>query len=260
MRYTTSFIIAVLASFLTFTGCSDSPTDSNSETGTLVVRLTDAPGDYDAVNITFSEVSAHIDGEWIVVRDETTTVNLLEWNNGNSLVLGTADVPAGAYTQIRLKIAAAEVVIDGQAVSMSVPSGAQTGLKLLSDFTVPSGSTFELMIDFDANRSVVTTGTPQNPMGYILKPTVRVEPVALTGSISGTVSNPENAPLAYALAGGDTVTSSAVDVSSGNFMLAFLSEDTYTVSISDTAGATFQQESIEVVAGTDADLGNILLQ
>jgi len=260
MRNSTLFILSVFASFLLLYGCSDSPTDGSSETGTLVVRLTDAPGDYEAVNITFSEVSAHIDGEWIVVRDDTTTVNLLEWNNGNSLVLGTADVPAGQYTQIRLKIVAAEVEIDGEAFSMFVPSGAQTGLKLLTDFTVPSGSTFELMIDFDANRSVVTTGPPNNPMGYILKPTVRVEPVALTGSISGTVSNPESRPLAYALADGDTVTSSAIDISSGQFMLAFLPADMYTVSIVDTAGATFQQDSVEVVAGTDADLGNILLQ
>lgn len=260
MRYSTLFILAVISVFMVLHGCSNSPTDSSSETGTLVVRLTDAPGDYDAVNITFSEVSAHIDGEWIVVRDETTTVNLLEWNNGNSLVLGTAEVPAGQYTQIRLKIVDAEVVVDGQAVSMFVPSGAQTGLKLLIDFTVSAGSTFELMIDFDANRSVVTTGPPQNPMGYILKPTVRVEPVAITGSLSGIVSNPENAPLAYALANGDTVTTSVVDVSSGNFMLAFLPEDTYTVSIVDTLNATFQQDSVEVVVGTDTDLGNILLQ
>jgi len=77
-----------------------------------------------------------------------------------------------------------------------LPSGAQTGLKLLADFTVNAGSTYELILDFDAQRSVVTTGPANNPTGYLLNPTIRVEEKALTGSISGMLTNPENNPVA----------------------------------------------------------------
>jgi len=148
MRRFASIVIILSFVGLSVWQCSDSPTDS--ETGTLVVRLTDAAADFDQVNITFSEISAHIDSSWITVQGESQTVNLLEWNNGNSIIIGTAEVPAGQYTQIRLKIESADVVVDGQTFPMTVPSGAQTGLKLISNFTVPGGSTFELMIDFDS--------------------------------------------------------------------------------------------------------------
>ncbi|MDZ7342888.1 MAG: DUF4382 domain-containing protein [candidate division KSB1 bacterium] len=244
-------------------GCEDNVTTTtidSPELGTLQISLTDASANFDAVNITFSEVSAHIDGQWMTVRGEPITVNLLEWNNGKSIVIGTADLPAGHYTQIRLKIDSAEVVIDGRAHPAKVPSGAQTGLKLTHQFTIKAGSTYELLIDFDANRSIVTTGPPSNPIGYLLKPTIRVVPKAMTGSISGTVTNPQHLPIAYAIAGTDTVTSTPVNENTGAFMLAFLSEGSYAVAIRDTLALSFRQEGVEVVAGTDKNLGNITLR
>lgn len=254
----------ILGSFLAlsliiFSGCGKNSTEPSS-TGTLKINLTDSPADYDAVNIVFSEISAHINDEWITVRGEPIKVNLLEWNNGKSIVIGTAEVPSGHYTQIRLKIDSAEVVVDGMTHGMFVPSGAQTGLKFIAEFNVNAGSTYELVIDFDAHRSVVVTGPPGNPTGYILKPTVRVVPWAITGSISATVTNPENAPVAYAFFGSDTVTSSMVDVTTGEFMLAFLEAQAYTVFVQDTISRSFVQNDVEVTVGEDNNLGNISLQ
>ena len=40
------------------------PTSSGMQIGTLRISLTDAPGDFEAVNITFSEISAHLDNRW----------------------------------------------------------------------------------------------------------------------------------------------------------------------------------------------------
>ena len=231
-----------------------------SKTGTLQISLTDAPGDFDAVNISFSEISAHINNEWITVIDSPQTINLLEWNNGNSVIIGRADVPAGKYTQVRLKIDSAEVVIDDQAYEADVPSGAQTGLKLIANFTVIEGASYELVLDFDADRSVVRLGPPNNPRGFKLKPTIRAVSKAVTGSISGIVANPQNLPVAYALQNADTVTASPADKTSGAFMLGFLPEGNYTVSISDSAGLSFTQGSVAVNPGVDKDLGIITLQ
>lgn len=261
MRKLSFVFITLLIPLLAFSLLSSSCKDSliTPRTGTLQISLTDAPAIFDAVNITFSEISAHIDGEWIAVRSEDpVTVNLLEWNNGKSIILGTADVPPGDYTQIRLKIDDAEVVADGKNQQVTVPSGLQTGLKLLTNFTVNAGSTFKLIVDFDAQRSVVTTGPPNNP-GYLLQPTVRVEPKAITGSVSGLISNPGNVPFAYAIAGSDTVTSTRVD-SSGVFRLAFLPAGPYTVALQDTLDLTYVQDEAEVVAGSDNDLGTLTLQ
>ncbi|MCK6622013.1 MAG: DUF4382 domain-containing protein [Calditrichaceae bacterium] len=258
-------IVAVLFLLALAAGsCEKSaPNQNDPETpagqGILRISLTDAPGDFEAVNITFSEIRAHIDSQWVAVQDTPKTINLLEWNNGQSIVIGTAEVPAGHYSQIRLKIDSAEVVVNGITHPLDVPSGAQTGLKLNAHFMVAGGSTYELVIDFDVNRSIVVTGPPHNPR-YKLKPVIRVAPKAITGSISGTVLNYQDLPVAYAIQDADTVTSSLVSGDTGKFMLAFLPAGFYTVSIEDTAGLSFTKDSVEVVAGTDKDLGLITLQ
>ena len=119
-------------------GCSGDSLTSPGQTGNLKISLTDSPATYEAVNITFSEISANINEDWITVNSEPITVNLLEWNNGKSIVIGSAQVPAGQYSQIRLIIDDAEVVVDGQTHKITVPSGVKTGLKLGPEFTVVS--------------------------------------------------------------------------------------------------------------------------
>ena len=228
--------------------------------GTLTVSLTDTPADFDAVNITFSEVSANIDGEWMILSEELRTINLLEFSNGRTTEIGSADVPVGQYTQIRLKIAKAEVIVDSISHPLTVPSGAQTGLKLILEFTIIEGSTVELIVDFDANRSVVTTGPPNEPKSYKLKPTLRVISRAITGSISGIVTNPHNLPVAMAIAGSDTVTTTSVADTTGEFMLGFLAEGFYTISVKDTLNQFFESNDVEVIAGTNNDVGTVTLQ
>ncbi len=251
-------VILCATSFLT--GCSSDPAGPGADTGTLQISLTDAPANLQAVNITFAEISAHIDSSWITVQGDTTTVNLLEWNNGRSIVLGREEVPAGHYTQIRLKIIRAEVMdANGTAYEADVPSGSRTGLKLLSNFTVMEGTTFELVLDFDADRSIVTTGPHRNPTGYKLKPTIRVTSRATTGTISGLVLNPRNFPIATALAGADTVTSTAVDTTTGRFSLAFLPAGIYSVVVADSSMLSYRGDGIEVIAGNDTDLGSVTL-
>jgi hypothetical protein len=151
-------------------------------------------------------------------------------------------------------------VLNGQSYPLDVPSGAQSGLKLLTKFDIIAGSTYDLVIDFDAERSIVVTGPRQRPNGFKLKPVLRVAAMALTGSISGTVTNPADLPVAYAISDADTVTSSPVDGTSGLFRLAFLAPGSYAVSISDTLNKTFTQANVPVTAGQDNSLGQITLQ
>ncbi|NOX38303.1 MAG: DUF4382 domain-containing protein [Calditrichaeota bacterium] len=253
-------LLSGMLSIFVLIGCS-SNTDSVESSGTLNIYLTDAPADYESVTITFSEISAHIDGQWISIRnEEPITVDLLQWNNGKSIIIGTAEIPEGHYTQIRLKIEEASVTIDGITHSLFVPSGAQSGLKLLINFEIVAGSTYELVLDFDAYRSIVVTGPPHGPNKYILKPTLRVIPRAMTGSISGTIANPEHRPVAYAITtANDTITTSFVE-QDGYFMLAYLPEGFYRVAIEDTLKRQFAKDSVQVVAGKNVGLGRITLE
>jgi hypothetical protein len=197
---------------------------------------------------------------WVVLSGNPVTINLLEWNNGMSIELGRQDVDPGKVTQIRLMVTHAEVVIDGQTHDVTIPSAEQTGLKIVTNFDLVAGSTYELVLDFDANQSIVTTGNPSDPTGYKLKPTIRAVDKAITGSISGTVINFTDAPLAIVYQNGAEVTSTPVELTNGAFRVAYLLPGTYDLRIEDTMGRTHTQSSILVIAGQDHPVGTVTLQ
>lgn len=177
-------------------GCSGQP---RVEFGTVRMRLIDAPAAIEAVHIVVTEVSIHPTGgfagtndesaslsgagpqgkAWEVVNTVPTTYDLLTLRGGAFATLAEALVPAGAYTQIRLKIGAgSNVVVDGTTYPLVVPSGARSGLKLIHHFTVAAGGSTDLTLDFDAEKSVfeAVDGT------WHLKPTVTVASTSQTGS------------------------------------------------------------------------------
>ena len=264
MRYILVFPLFLVFLIFVFAGCEkDNAPVGTSGSGILTIYLTDSPtfADFDSVNITFSQISAHLDSEWVMVQGETTTVNLRELNNGKTIVFGSSEVPAGKYTQIRIKIDDAYVVMDdGQKHPLSVPSGAQTGLKLGPQFTIMEGFIYELVVDFNVNQSIVLTGPPDYPTGYKLKPHLRVIPKKISGSISGTITNPDSLPAAFAIQNSDTITTTLVNPADGFFRLSFLSAGLYTVSIRDSIDRSATIDNVVVVAGINEDLGDITLQ
>ena len=79
MRYITALILGLSFLMAGFSGCDKEPTEPSTENGNINVLLTDAPADFDAVNITFSEISAHIDSDWVIINlQKDSTINLLE--------------------------------------------------------------------------------------------------------------------------------------------------------------------------------------
>lgn len=197
MRHLIVQLLGMTLLMVVFFGCDKKGTEPETQNGQLIVHLTDAPANFDAVNITFSEISVHLDSEWVnIALAHDSTVNLLDWSNGRSVIIGQSDVPSGHYSQVRLKIKSADIIVDNETFPLAVPSGAQTGLKLGFNFDVNPGATYELVLDFDADLSIVIIGSKKNPRGYKLKPHIRVISKALSGSISGVVTNPGDLPIA----------------------------------------------------------------
>ncbi|PLX89142.1 MAG: hypothetical protein C0618_01960 [Desulfuromonas sp.] len=177
--------------------------------GLLSVQLTDAPRPADeAVYVTIDEVAVHFADEdeetgfWQTVVSESRTVNLLELVNGVLLDLGLAELPAGHYTQLRLRIGAtadattnildtyhpvANYVIDADETihALKVPSNT---IKLVKGFEVIDGETTELILDFDAARSVVQAGKSGK---WLLKPTIKVLDTRSYAIVNGTVRKDE---------------------------------------------------------------------
>jgi len=168
--------------------------------GTLRVALTDAPAcGFDRVNITVSKVRAHQSedaGEgaagWNDIEiNPARKINLLDLMNGVLDELGETLLPAATYTQIRLVLEAntaadplanSVVPTGGAEQPLDTPSAVQSGIKLNHTFTVAGSELTDIVLDFDACRSIVRRGNGT----YGLKPVVRALPRTQTG-IVGTV-------------------------------------------------------------------------
>lgn len=254
--------LAALFLLLALASCSSDPTAG--KLGHVTVQLTDAPGDYEEVNLVVTGVSIHRgddedSGGWeSLTLDSTTVYDLLELRNGVFAQLAEGDVPAGHYTQIRLHLGAgSNVVIDGTTHSLTVPSGMQSGYKLVGEFDVPAGGGVELTLDFDAARSIHRTGNGR----YMLRPTVRVivNQVATTGNIIGHLLPEGVDATIYAISGPDTV-QTTVAGADGRFDLAALLPGSYSVAIHpEAAYRDTTLTDVAVSAGATTDVGDVEL-
>lgn len=252
MRKIPVLLLMMFAAILA--GCDD--TTDPAGTGRLVIRMVDAPARYDAVNIVVKEVAVHSTSNgWMTINNTTRTFNLLSLTNGASTLLGETSLEAGQYTQVRLILdAASTIVVDGQTYTLIVPSALETGIKLVHNFTIEAGAQYELVLDFDASRSIVDLGTT-----FILQPVIRVKVMSQTGSISGVIQPAGSMALVTAMGANDTATTYAN--SSGGFKLMALNGGTYDVKIEATAGS-YRDTTVIMVpvnAGSNTNIGTVTL-
>jgi len=214
MRHLKPFLIFLLAlSSTILSGCGGGGGDAaGSGTGTLSIGITDSSTTrYKAVYVTIDEVqvnrnSASGSGNsgWVTVARPGQTYNLLKLVGGLTEVLGAGELETGTYYQIRLMIGKraqsennilgvphpyANYVIlnDGSDTveALKIPSGMQTGIKLVHNFQVAEDAVVELVLDFDACRSVVETGDRK----YLLKPTIKVTATENKVTLQGRVDD-----------------------------------------------------------------------
>ena len=114
--------------------------------------------------------------------------------------LGQVTLPAGQYQQIRLVLSrnlggmammANSVMPTGIGMTempLDTPSGSQSGIKLTHGFTVEPNKLTDVLLDFDACRSIVLRGNGT----YGLKPVISVMPrtgTAIAGVVDTSMTN-----------------------------------------------------------------------
>jgi hypothetical protein len=187
MQYLSASAIAAVLAVSTL-ACSDSPSSPSLTGGNFNLRLRDTPfTDAKAVLVTFSSVRAHrSDSDWTVVpfisaaTARTCDLKKLETSED---ILGSAALPAGHYTQVRLVVQSATLFFDnastGSACASSIapPAGSSAPLdipsgevKLTRGFDVSATSVMTMLIDFDGNGSIHATGNGR----YMMSPVITI--------------------------------------------------------------------------------------
>lgn len=252
-------ILLFVCPAIVFTSCEKF--EDMEGNGKISLNVTDAPIDEEGVTgvyVTFTGVAYQKDGgAWETFEgfEGPVTINLLELQNGKTTLLGDFNAGAGNYTGIRFQLDAETegsasstagcyiTYEDGTKEPLFVPSGAQTGYKVIADFTVPVSGTVGVTTDFDLRKSVVKAGASGK---FLLKPTIRAVVDSESGEIKGNISNTVDQKnyVVFAYAEGtyteeeataassespnfpNAITSTAVEAN-GDYVLAFLEPQAY---------------------------------
>lgn len=204
-----AILILVYMVFIPLPGCGEG--SGSADTGTLQVSLTDAvQQNYSSVVITIKEVRVVQNGDENAANDDPGLPIIAQFDPPRTIdvvqlhflqeILGTAIIPAGTYTQVRLVLEentdesnpANYVILTGTdtKLPLTTPSGQESGVKVLGRFEVEAGVINAIMLDFDPSTAVVSTGSGS----YNIKPTgIRIvqlsEVLSSYGSLSGTVTS-----------------------------------------------------------------------
>jgi len=229
------------------------------------------------VNVTVDRVRVHqsnsanenAEGWRTIAIVPPRKINLLDLNDPTQPnfaleQLGVTPLEAGHYTQVRLALVgnsgatppfANSVVLTGQPpnseIALETPSAVQSGIKLVHQFTVNSGQRTDLLLDFDACKSIVRTGSGR----YKLKPVIQIIPFEMNG-IQGFLDTAlfpgqlnANNVIVSAQIGGTVVRSTMPNAVTGEFVLARLAPGNYDVVITASNSPTNTCCATAVIAG-----------
>lgn len=240
----------------------------------LNIQITDAPFPFEYVaeaNVTIDRIEVHVSNSPLVnsgflMLSETPQIfNLLDLQGGVTATLLDAALPEGTYGQIRLHVDSASVkLMDGREFALNVPSGDQSGIKIVPvpHIEVTGGLTTDLVLDFDVGRSFVPTPA-RNPEsaaeieGFNFMPVIRVVNASTVGSIAGTVYDDSGTPedpgddvgiggaTVSATVGGSVITTTATGVD-GGYVLSGLPEGTYDITVDMTGYVSDTQAAVDV--------------
>ena len=169
-------------------------------------------------------IPSETDGEsvssWVVVAEPNITCNLLELVNGVIEHLGISEeIEAGHYNQMRLVLGTnAQEIEEGQEAvnilgdtehpyanyivygdnetfdpedagtfetyELKIPSGSESGFKIVSGFDIDPDGTTDLVLDFNVVSSIVHAGVSGQ---WLLNPTVKALDLDESGSVEGRV-------------------------------------------------------------------------
>lgn len=235
--------------------------DDSAATGTLRTAMTDAPScGYDNVFVTVDRIRVNNSataspdsGGWSeLVLDQPRQIDLLDLQNGVIEELGELTLPVGRIQQVRFVLVdnatanPADIDFDPDAdptrapnhvvfsaggfEDLKTPSGQQSGVKINVGIDVAEGQVADLLIDFDACKSVVEAGSSGN---YLLKPVLTAIP-RLSSGVRGSVADalvPEGISISLQQDGEVVRATAPIEstdlAENGNFILAQVEPGTY---------------------------------
>lgn len=166
------FITFCFLFVLLFNACSKD--EANVHSTVFNLRMTDDPLDnIEEVNIDLLRiiVITNEGRDSVELGTNAGIYNLLDYQGGLDTLIGSGILQAESISQIRLVLGTENsIMVDSILHELKTPSAEQSGLKINVHANIADIDVYNLLIDFDAERSVVEQGNG----GYLLKPVIKV--------------------------------------------------------------------------------------
>ncbi len=268
---------ALLALAISFLGCSDDKMNDPENSSRVILKLVDAAGDYEQVNVEIIDIqynSSEDENGWQSFTPEggyPIQTDLTKLIAGNELLLSDEIIPSGWMEQIRLVLSENNSLkLEGQdeLIPLKTPSAQQSGLKIKLDQQLDPGFSYTFILDWDVQKSIVEAG---NSGQYILKPVIRANAEVNSGSVSGTVVAdiigdestdlyPKEGVVVEFYTEEDAYVTETLTDAEGKFLVQGLSPGDYRIQIETLDYVPYvSPEPINVTAGQITDVGTLEL-
>lgn len=268
---TLKLISMVMASLLfVFTSCqkedaypSSNSNSSSTESGTFKVKMTDAPGNYAALDVQITGIDAYLENDgWVSLNNEIQHVSVLNLTNGVETLLAYKSMATvGTYSKLRITFGNDNTLtLSGSSSIGGVSSNGSATVQLLwdgpkeviieIDEEISANSEAEVLLDFQVVQSIKETAQQ-----YIIDPVI-TEIKDVTTGLRGQVQGAANA--AVIIKSGSNEVSTYVDAS-GNFLIRGVDEGVYDLVVIPEATSTElpQEKRIENVLVSKGEIKHI---
>jgi hypothetical protein len=178
---------------------------TSDKTGVLQLGITDGPvemAEEAVIEFTGVELKPRGGSAFSITFPTPKRIDLLDYQGTQrAMLLDGETIAAGDYEWMRLQVKAdpnvggdSYLMIGGAECELRIPSGDETGLKMIRGFTVWPGSVTNFTIDFDLRKSILqppgqrTTEPTCDGQAYLLRPVLRLVNNDEIGAVSGTVA------------------------------------------------------------------------
>lgn len=261
------FTILAAAFVVMLSGCSELFNNDQSDgKSRLVIKITDDPFDIsyiESATVTITKVEIRRAGDsvsdgnpFMVLSDDTVTIDLIDLRNGLTETLIDMEIEDGEYDLVRLYVMEAGLKLKDieDPYKVKVPSGGQTGIKIFISpaLNVSGDLTEELLLDVDLSRSFVLRGNMDQNNGFIFKPVIRAANMTTAGRIEGMVKDTAKVKVKEAKVWitRDTTVATAFADTMGYYAIIGVPAGTYSIFATKEGYDTVKYENISVLAGS----------
>lgn len=223
----------------------------------VTIKMVDAPGDYDAVNVSIIALTAiYADGSEYDFQVNSSVYDLLSLSGGTSATLvNGAFVPPGELTKLILNLGTSNtLVVNGQTFPLTVTDGgslSRPGHSVSINKSLTQGTEYEFVLDFNVDGSITT-----NENGYLMSPIIRVSISTESGIIEGAVF-PANTPTLVQAVSGSTKISAYTNGTTGLYSLYGIPQGNYTLTFIPKDGLGYTQKVVENVTVTNGEIKTV---